>query len=83
MLHCNTECTVRGLNVNDFEMTGKKNKNLCLVQLCRAREVELQEEVASLRQEKQELQYNICLLEKDNQTLREEIQNLRGKTSES
>lgn len=50
--------------------------------MSRAREVELQEEVASLRQEKQDLQYNICLLEEDNQNLREEIQNLEGKISE-
>lgn len=50
-------------------------------QLCRARERELRDEMLSLRQEKQDLQYNICLLEEDNQTLREEIQQLRGKTS--
>lgn len=49
-------------------------------QLCRARERELRDEMLSLRQEKQDLQYNICLLEEDNQTLREEIQQLRGKT---
>uniref|UniRef100_A0A3Q0RE02 Uncharacterized protein n=1 Tax=Amphilophus citrinellus TaxID=61819 RepID=A0A3Q0RE02_AMPCI len=46
-------------------------------------EHELREEVLSLRQEKQDLQYNICLLEEDNQTLREEIQHLRGKTFKS
>lgn len=50
------------------------------MQLSRAREAELREEVVSLRQEKQELQYNICLLEEDNHILREEIQNLRRKT---
>lgn len=53
---------------------------MCLVQLSRAREEELREEVVSLRQEKQDLQYNICLLQEDNQTLRQEIQVLRGKS---
>lgn len=53
---------------------------MCPVQLSRAREAELRDEVLSLRQEKKELQYNIGLLEEDNQTLREEIQQLRGKT---
>ncbi|KAM9856258.1 TRAF3-interacting JNK-activating modulator [Aulostomus maculatus] len=47
------------------------------IKLSGAREAELKEEVASLRQEKKELQYSICLLEEDNQTLREEIHNLR------
>lgn len=32
----------------------------------------------SLRQQWQELQYNVLLLEEDNQVLREEIQQLRG-----
>lgn len=53
---------------------------MCPVQLSRARETELEGEVESLRQQRQELQYNIHLLEEDNQTLREEIQQLRGKT---
>lgn len=53
---------------------------MCSVQLSRARETELKGEVESLRQQRQELQYNIHLLEEDNQTLREEIQQLRGKT---
>lgn len=53
---------------------------MCPVQLSRAREAELRDEVLSLRQEKKELQYNIGLLEEDNQMLREEIQHLRGKT---
>uniref|UniRef100_A0A3Q3WGE3 TRAF3 interacting protein 3 n=1 Tax=Mola mola TaxID=94237 RepID=A0A3Q3WGE3_MOLML len=47
------------------------------VELSRARDAELREEVASLRQEKKELQYNFCLLEEDNQALRDEIQDLR------
>ena len=50
------------------------------MQLSGAREAELREEVASLRQEKKELQYNFCLLEEDNQALRGELQDLRGKT---
>lgn len=54
---------------------------MCPVQLSRARETELKEEVESLREQRQELQYNIHLLEDDNQTLREEIQQLRGKTA--
>lgn len=64
----------RRFNVNGCE------KHLCPVQLSRGRETELREEVVSLRQEKKELQYNMCVLEEDNQILREEIQNLRGKT---
>nr|XP_015823195.2 TRAF3-interacting JNK-activating modulator isoform X1 [Nothobranchius furzeri] len=53
------------------------------VELSKSRELELREEVASLRQEKQELQYNICLLEEDNQTLREELQQLQDGGDES
>ncbi|XP_040009214.1 TRAF3-interacting JNK-activating modulator isoform X2 [Xiphias gladius] len=53
------------------------------VELWRAREAELREEVVSLQQEKKELQYNICLLEEDNQILREEIQHLRDGSNES
>lgn len=53
---------------------------MCPVQLSRARETELEGEVESLRQQRQELQYNIHLLEEDNQMLREEILQLRGKT---
>lgn len=53
------------------------------VELSRAREAEQREEVASLKQEKNELQYNICLLEEDNQALREEIQNLRDCSNEN
>lgn len=69
-----TTWTARSVSVNGCE------KHMCPVQLSRAREAEQREEVASLKQEKNELQYNICLLEEDNQALREEIQNLRGKT---
>ncbi|CAG6021296.1 unnamed protein product [Menidia menidia] len=47
------------------------------VEMSRSIEVKLREEVASLRQEKQDLQYNMCVMEEDNQTLREEIQLLR------
>ncbi|KAM7404598.1 hypothetical protein PAMP_011933 [Pampus punctatissimus] len=47
------------------------------IEMSRAREAELREEVASLRQEKNELQYNICLVEEDNQVLREKIQQFR------
>ncbi|XP_042347404.1 TRAF3-interacting JNK-activating modulator isoform X2 [Plectropomus leopardus] len=53
------------------------------VELSKAREAELRDEVVSMRQEKQELQYNICLLEEDNQILREEIQHLRDGSNES
>lgn len=53
---------------------------MSLVKISRSREAELEEEVALLQQEKQELQYNICLLEVDNQTLRDEIQRPRGET---
>lgn len=53
---------------------------MCLVQLSRAREAELKEEVELFKQETKELQYNICLLEEDNQTCREQIQHLQGKT---
>ncbi len=56
---------------------------MCPVQLSRAREAELSAEVVSLRQEKKELQYNVCLLEEDNQMLREEIQLLRGRTEKN
>lgn len=61
-------------NVNECE------KHVCPEQLSRAREAALRDEVVSLRQERQELQYNICLLEEDNQILREEIQHITGKT---
>lgn len=54
---------------------------LSVVQMSRSREAELGEEVALLEQEKQELQYNISLLEVDNQTLRDEMQQLRGETA--
>ncbi|KAM8754316.1 uncharacterized protein traf3ip3 [Acanthopagrus schlegelii] len=53
------------------------------VELSRAGEAELREEVVSLTQEKKELQHNICLLEEDNQMLREEIQHLRDGSNES
>ncbi|KAM9343700.1 uncharacterized protein traf3ip3 [Pholidichthys leucotaenia] len=53
------------------------------VELSRAREDELGKEVLSLRRERQELQYNISLLEEDNQMLREELQNLRDGDDES
>lgn len=56
---------------------------VCFVQLFGTQELELREEVASLRQEKQELRYNVRLLEEDNQTLRDELQQLRGTTSDS
>lgn len=48
------------------------------MQLSRAREAELREEVVLLQQEKKELQYNIRLLEQDNEILREEIEQLSG-----
>lgn len=63
---------VRRFNVNSCE------KHTCPVQLSRAREAELKEEMMSLRQERKELQYNICQLEEDNEGLREEVQLLRG-----
>lgn len=69
-----TICTVRSLNVS-----GTKKKCVCLVQLSRARETELREEVVLLQQEKKELEYNIRLLEQDNEILREEIEQIRGK----
>lgn len=53
------------------------------VELSRAGEAELREEVVSLTQEKRELQCNICLLEENNQMLREEIQHLRDGSNES
>ncbi|XP_056278427.1 TRAF3-interacting JNK-activating modulator [Pseudoliparis swirei] len=53
------------------------------VELSRTREAEMREEVVSLRQEKKALQYNMCLLEEDNQILREEIQHLRDGSKES
>ncbi|XP_071399672.1 TRAF3-interacting JNK-activating modulator [Centroberyx affinis] len=53
------------------------------LELSGAREAELREEAVSLQQEKKELQYNIYLLEEDNQTLREEIQQLRDGSTES
>ncbi len=65
--------------VRSFDVNGCE-KHVCPVQLSRAREAELRDEGVSLRQEKKELQYNICLLKEDNNILREEIQQLRGKT---
>ncbi|KAE8293365.1 hypothetical protein D5F01_LYC08476 [Larimichthys crocea] len=53
------------------------------VELSRAREAELRQEVVSLTQEKRELQYNIYLLKEDNQMLREEIQHLRDNNNKS
>ncbi|XP_027144031.1 TRAF3-interacting JNK-activating modulator [Larimichthys crocea] len=53
------------------------------VELSRAREAELRQEVVSLSQEKRELQYNIYLLKEDNQMLREEIQHLRDNNNKS
>lgn len=53
-------------------------QHLCSVQLSRTGETRLREEVESLRQQRQELQYDVLLLEEDNQVLREEIQQLRG-----
>lgn len=53
-------------------------QHLRSVQLSRTRETRLREEVESLRQQRQELQYDVALLEEDNQVLREEIQQLRG-----
>lgn len=53
---------------------------VCSTQLFKTREHELREEVTALRQDKQELQYNVSLLEEDNQTLREELQQLQGTT---
>lgn len=56
---------------------------MSLVKISRNREAELGEEVALLEQEKQELQYNISLLEVDNQALRDELQRLRGETAKA
>ncbi|CAK6951319.1 TRAF3-interacting JNK-activating modulator [Scomber scombrus] len=53
------------------------------IELSRAREAELKEEVMSLRQERKVLQYNICQLEEDNEGLREEFQHLKDGTNES
>lgn len=53
-------------------------QHLCSLQLSRTRETRLREEVESLKQQRQELQYDVHLLEEDNQVLREEIQQLRG-----
>ncbi|KAG7519917.1 hypothetical protein JOB18_018682 [Solea senegalensis] len=50
---------------------------LSQVELFRAREDELRDEVVSLRQVNTELQYNMCVLEEDNLLSKEEIQNLR------
>ncbi|XP_013875692.1 TRAF3-interacting JNK-activating modulator [Austrofundulus limnaeus] len=64
----------------------RENQHLCdeqlqwlhsQLELFKTREHELRDEVTTLRQEKQELQYNVCLLEEDNQTLREELQQLQ------
>lgn len=63
---------VRCLSINSRE------NHTSPVQISRARETELNEEVMSLRQERKELQYSICQLEEDNNVLREEIQHLRG-----
>lgn len=62
-----------------FWIKKKNGCNIC-VQLSRGTEATLREELVSLRQEKKELQYNICLLEEDKQKLRDEMQHLRGKT---
>lgn len=48
------------------------------MQLSRSREDEMRDTVVSLRQVNEELQNNIVLLEEDNHSLKEEIQNLRG-----
>uniref|UniRef100_A0A8C6WQG4 TRAF3 interacting protein 3 n=1 Tax=Neogobius melanostomus TaxID=47308 RepID=A0A8C6WQG4_9GOBI len=53
------------------------------LELSRVREGELSEELVSLKQHNQELRYNICLLEEDNDVLREEIQQLRDGTGET
>ncbi|XP_034392776.1 TRAF3-interacting JNK-activating modulator isoform X2 [Cyclopterus lumpus] len=53
------------------------------VELSSTREAEMREEVMSLRQEKKELQYNMCLVEEDNQILREEIQHIRDGSKEN
>lgn len=50
------------------------------MQLSKARESELRSNVVSLSQENKEMQYNISLLEEDNQMFREEIEQLTGKT---
>lgn len=54
---------------------------MSLVQMFRSRETELREEVAWLKQEKQELQQSVSLLELDNQALKDEIQQFRGETA--
>ncbi|KAJ0064170.1 hypothetical protein NL108_001480 [Boleophthalmus pectinirostris] len=53
------------------------------LELSRVREEELKEELVSLKQQNQELQYNTCLLEEDNNALREEIQHLRDGSGET
>ncbi|KAK5863453.1 hypothetical protein PBY51_000482 [Eleginops maclovinus] len=53
------------------------------MELSRGRESILREEVVSLRQENQDLQYNICLLEDDKKSLREEIQYFRDVSDKS
>ncbi|KAM7412070.1 hypothetical protein PAMA_021844 [Pampus argenteus] len=53
------------------------------IEMSRAREAELREEVVSLRQERNELQYNMCQVEEDNQVLREKIQQFRNGSNES
>lgn len=55
-----------------------KNTLVCVLQLSRSREDEMRDTVVSLRQVNEELQNNIGLLEEDNHSLKEEIQNLRG-----
>ncbi|CAL9702917.1 unnamed protein product [Knipowitschia caucasica] len=53
------------------------------LELSRVRGAELTEEVVSLKQHNQELQYNIVLLEEDSTALRDEILNLRHGSSET
>ncbi|XP_034551908.1 TRAF3-interacting JNK-activating modulator [Notolabrus celidotus] len=52
------------------------------LELSRAREAELRDVVVSFQQEKKELQYNISLLEEDNQMFREEVQQLTDGSDE-
>ncbi|XP_033825453.1 TRAF3-interacting JNK-activating modulator [Periophthalmus magnuspinnatus] len=53
------------------------------LELSQVREAELREELVSLKTQNQELQYSICLLEENNDILREEIQNSQDGSTET
>ncbi|KAM3872386.1 TRAF3-interacting JNK-activating modulator [Diretmus argenteus] len=63
--------------------TGQLQQLHSQLERSRAHEAELRHEVGSLLQEKRELQYNVGLLEEDNQVLIEAIQQLRDGSTES